>query len=237
LEGKSLAPRAQHDTTHSWSTIIAPVPHPYAPFPPAPQSKSFAHGAAYPHFPHQPSHLALLQNHPHAVPDFSAWVTIDGATAQFGKMLSLLVRVTFNVMYCLFLLFPQSFFLNSNAQLGGLIPITPLKHHFNVSNSYNYVSSCSLGDINHGLAKCAAQRLALAEFQPPRDDLNAPDLYIPSPPSPCVMSLLTRSLVSLLVMAFVTYILLGSLTVRSAIPFSPRNIWRLCDKGNCRPHT
>jgi len=51
----------------------------------------------------------------------------------------------------------------------------------------------------------------IGEFQPPRDDLNAPDLYIPSAPSPYVTSLLTRSLVSLLVMAFVTYILLAAL--------------------------
>src|SRR5712671_7605022 len=57
----------------------------YASSPPAPQSSHhFAHGTAY--FPHQPSHLAPLQTHPHAVPDFSAW-GLDGATAQFGMQL------------------------------------------------------------------------------------------------------------------------------------------------------
>jgi protein transport protein YIF1 len=49
----------------------------------------------------------------------------------------------------------------------------------------------------------------IGEFQPPRDDLNAPDLYIPRAP-PYVVSFLARSDISL-VMAFVTYILVAAL--------------------------
>jgi hypothetical protein len=52
----------------------------------------------------------------------------------------------------------------------------------------------------------------MGEFQPPREDLNAPDLYIPSTiiPFRCFHSLLT-SIASIPAMAFVTYILLAAL--------------------------
>src|SRR5882757_996324 len=61
-----------------------PVPTPPAYIPKPPSTPASITILCSWRFPHQPSHLALLQNHPHAVPDFSAWGTIDGATAQFG---------------------------------------------------------------------------------------------------------------------------------------------------------
>ncbi|EIN13042.1 hypothetical protein PUNSTDRAFT_82592 [Punctularia strigosozonata HHB-11173 SS5] len=78
---------------------------------------------------------------------------------------------------------------------GGLVPLTSLKHHFNVSNSY----------VMHKLRllvfpwrhrpwtrKVYRTEQGATEWQPPRDDLNSPDLYIP-------------------VMALVTYVLIAAL--------------------------
>jgi len=79
--------------------------------------------------------------------------------------------------------------------LGGLIPINHLKHHFNVSNSY-VIRKLRLVIFpwrhKPWTRKMRRSETGIGEFQPPRDDLNAPDLYIPS-------------------MAFVTYILLAAL--------------------------
>jgi len=79
--------------------------------------------------------------------------------------------------------------------LGGLIPITHLKHHFNVSNSY-VIRKLRLVVFpwrhRPWTRKMRRSETGIGEFQPPRDDLNAPDLYIP-------------------IMAFVTYILVAAL--------------------------
>ncbi|KAH9994671.1 YIF1-domain-containing protein [Russula vinacea] len=150
---------------------------------PAQSSQHFPHPSAYPQFPHQPPHLAPLHNQsvpPHGIPDFSAW-GLDGATAQFGMQLGQ------NAVAA-----GQSYVQRN---LGGLIPITHLKHHFNVSNSY-VIRKLSLVVFpwrhKPWTRKMRRSETGIGEFQPPRDDLNAPDLYIP-------------------VMAFVTYILLAAL--------------------------
>ncbi|KAI0251066.1 YIF1-domain-containing protein [Lactifluus subvellereus] len=157
----------------------------YASSPLASQSNSqhFPHGTAYPQFPHQPPHLAPLQNHPapaHGMPDFSSW-GIDGTTAQFGMQLGQ------NAVAA-----GQSYVQRN---LGGLIPVTHLKHHFNVSNSY-VIRKLRLVVFpwrhRPWTRKMRRSETGIGEFQPPRDDLNAPDLYIPT-------------------MAFVTYILLAAL--------------------------
>ncbi|KAI9464769.1 YIF1-domain-containing protein [Russula earlei] len=156
----------------------------YASSPQAPQSSQhFPHGTVYPQYPHQPSHLAPVQNPlvpAQAIPDFSAW-GIDGATAQFGMQLGQ------NAVAA-----GQSYVQRN---LGGLIPITHLKHHFNVSNSY-VIRKLRLVVFpwrhRPWTRKMRRSETGIGEFQPPRDDLNAPDLYIP-------------------LMAFVTYILLAAL--------------------------
>jgi hypothetical protein len=100
-------------------------------------------------------------------------------------------------------------------QLGGLILVNHLKHHFNVSNSY-VIRKLRLVVFpwrhKPWTRKLRRSETGISEFQPPRDDLNAPDLYIPSNllPFRCIFSLLT-SIASLLAMAFVTYILLAAL--------------------------
>ncbi|KAH9992011.1 YIF1-domain-containing protein [Russula compacta] len=182
---------ANYYSSRSPPPLQHPVPtHPaFIPEPPSTPASPrainhFPHGtAAYPHYPHQPSHLSSLQNQSapaHGMPDFSAW-GIDGATAQFGMQLGQ------NAVAA-----GQSYFQRN---LGGLIPITHLKHHFNVSNSY-VIRKLRLVVFpwrhRPWTRKMRRSETGIGEFQPPRDDLNAPDLYIPT-------------------MAFVTYILLAAL--------------------------
>src|ERR1700761_7902686 len=162
----------------------------YASSPPAPQTQHFPHSAPYPQYSHQPSHLAPIQSGavpPNNVPDFSAW-GIDGATAQFGMQLGQnavaagqsyvqrnvrsffsLLKLTVSFLFCFF-------------QLGGLIPVNHLKHHFNVSNSY-VIRKIRLVVFpwrhKPWTRKMRRSETGIGEFQPPREDLNAPDLYIP----------------------------------------------------------
>ncbi|KAI0056145.1 protein transporter yif1 [Artomyces pyxidatus] len=149
------------------------------------QHQSFhpAAAAGYPQFQPQPSHLHVQQGIPpqaHGVPDFSAW-GIDGATAQFGMQLGQ------NAVAA-----GQSYV---SKNLGGLLPTSHLKHHFNVSNSYVMRKlRLVVFPWRHRpwTRKMRRSETGVGEFQPPREDINAPDLYIP-------------------VMAFVTYILLAAL--------------------------
>ena len=99
-------------------------------------------------------------------------------------------------------------------QLGGFIPISMLKHHFNVSNSY-VVNKLRLllFPWRHKPWSRRVRRLenGQSEWSPPREDINSPDLYIPRQfflisgiraiSADCVV----------LVMALVTYILLAAL--------------------------
>lgn len=119
-------------------------------------------------------------NVPNVPVDFSAW-GINDATAQFGMQLGQSAVAA------------GQDYVQKN--LGGLIPISVLKHHFNVSNSYVMNKlRLLLFPWRH---KPWSRRMhrsenGQTEWQPPRDDLNAPDLYIP-------------------LMALVTYILLAAL--------------------------
>jgi len=77
----------------------------------------------------------------------------------------------------------------------GVIPFPLLKHHFNVSNTY-VIRKLRLV-LFPWMHKPWARRVrrseqGQSEWQPPREDINSPDLYIPS-------------------MALVTYILLAAL--------------------------
>ncbi|RDX46414.1 YIF1-domain-containing protein [Lentinus brumalis] len=133
-------------------------------------------GAAYhpqPHHPHP-------QMAPGAPVDFSAW-GFDNATAAFGMQLGQ-SAVAAGQEYV-------------QKNLGGFIPISMLKHHFNVSNSY-VIKKLRLLVFpwRHKPWSRRVHRLenGQSEWSPPREDLNSPDLYIP-------------------LMAFVTYILLAAL--------------------------
>lgn len=68
------------------------------------------------------------------------------------------------------------------SKLGGLVPITAVKHHFDVSNSY-VINKLRLLVFpwRHKPWSRRARRTenGQSEFLPPRDDVNSPDLYIP----------------------------------------------------------
>jgi len=118
---------------------------------------------------------------PNAAPvDFSAW-GLNDATAQFGMQLGQ-SAVAAGQDYV-------------QKHIGGFIPITAVKHHFNVSNSYVINKlRLLLFPWRHKPWSRRTRRseTGQSEWFPPRDDLNSPDLYIP-------------------LMAFVTYILLAAL--------------------------
>ncbi|KAJ8489302.1 hypothetical protein ONZ45_g13648 [Pleurotus djamor] len=113
-------------------------------------------------------------------PDFGAWGMND-ATAQFGMQLGH-SAVAAGQEYV-------------QRNFGSIFPTTSVKHHFNVSNSYVMQKlRIVLFPWRH---KPWARRVrrseqGTSEWQAPREDVNAPDLYIP-------------------VMALVTYILLSAL--------------------------
>lgn len=78
---------------------------------------------------------------------------------------------------------------------GGMIPVTMLKQHFNVSNSYVMRKlQLVIFPWRHKpwTRKVRRTEAGHTEWQPPRDDINSPDLYIP-------------------LMALVTYILVAAL--------------------------
>ncbi|EPS93220.1 hypothetical protein FOMPIDRAFT_1136636, partial [Fomitopsis schrenkii] len=130
--------------------------------------------------PHQPAPGQTGIHIPNAPVDFSAW-GINDATAQFGMQMGR------NAVAA------GQDYVQKN--LGGLIPITVLKHHFNVSNSYVMNKlRLLLFPWRHKPWSRRVRRSenGQAEWQAPRDDLNAPDLYIP-------------------LMAIVTYVLLAGL--------------------------
>ncbi|VDB96245.1 unnamed protein product [Peniophora sp. CBMAI 1063] len=111
---------------------------------------------------------------------YAAW-GIDGATAQFGMQLGQ------NAMSA-----GQEYVAKN---LGGLIPLSALKQHFDVSNSYVvHKLRLLLFPWRHRpwTRRMRRSEANTAEFQAPREDVNAPDLYIP-------------------LMAFTTYILLVAL--------------------------
>ncbi|OBZ77974.1 Protein transport protein yif1 [Grifola frondosa] len=132
--------------------------------------------------PRQPT----VRNQPHAqmnptAPvDFSAW-GLDNATAAFGMQLGQSAVAA------------GQDYVQKN--LGGFMPASVLKHHFNVSNSY-VIKKLRLLVFpwRHKPWARRVQRMenGQSEWQPPRDDINSPDLYIP-------------------LMALVTYILLAGL--------------------------
>ena len=83
-------------------------------------------------------------------------------------------------------------------KFGGFVPLTTLKHHFNVSNSYvvyklrlilfpwrhkPWTRRIRRSDRGYGQdqsGSSGAQGVQGAgEWMPPRDDINSPDLYIP----------------------------------------------------------
>ncbi|KAI6004369.1 YIF1-domain-containing protein [Pisolithus orientalis] len=130
------------------------------------------------------------QPQPH-LPDFAAWGMND-TTAQFGMQLGQSAVAAGHE------------YVQKN--FGGFIPLTLLKHHFNVSNSYVMKKlQILLFPWRHKPWSRRVRRSEAGhtEWQPPRDDVNSPDLYIP-------------------LMAFVTYILISALQTGLQDRFHPQ---------------
>jgi len=127
-----------------------------------------------------------------AVPieNYAAQWGVDGATAQLGVKLGQSAvaagqeYVQKNVRMSSDMIDPCSI-LTSSIQFGDLVPHTHLKHHFNVSNSY-VLRKLGLV-IFPWRHRPWTRRIRRSEingqtegWQPPREDINSPDLYIPS---------------------------------------------------------
>jgi len=124
-------------------------------------------------------------------PDFAAW-GINDATAQLGMQLGRGVVAS------------GQEYMQRN--FGTLFPSTNLKYHFNVSNSYvMHKLKLILFPWTHKpwARKTRRTENGQSEWQPPREDINSPDLYIP-------------------VMAIVTYILLTAIHKGLEKNFNPK---------------
>ncbi|KAF9218602.1 hypothetical protein BS17DRAFT_791073 [Gyrodon lividus] len=123
--------------------------------------------------------------------DFAAWGMND-ATAQFGMQLGQSAVAA------------GQDYVQKN--FGGFIPLSLLKHHFNVSNSY-VIKKLQLVIFpwrhRPWSRKIRRSETGQTEWQPPRDDINCPDLYIP-------------------LMALVTYILVAALQTGLQERFHPQ---------------
>jgi hypothetical protein len=118
--------------------------------------------------------------------------------------------------------FTLSFYDFFLIQFGTLFPSTNLKYHFNVSNSYViHKLRLILFPWTHKpwVRKLRRTENGQTEWQPPRDDINSPDLYIPGEPLQCGQQ--TR-LTLAIVMAIVTYILLNALHRGLEKNFNPK---------------
>ncbi|TDL20243.1 protein transporter yif1 [Rickenella mellea] len=150
----------------------------------APQFQSFAGGAP----PQQPA------------ANFAQW-GVNPATAQFGMQLGQ-SAVAAGQEYV-------------QRNFGNHIQVPRLKHHFNVSNSYVIRKiRLILFPWRHKrwTRSNRPSEQGQAQWLPPRDDLNAPDLYIP-------------------VMAFVTYILLAALQSGLQDRFHPEVLGKVASRA------
>ncbi|KIK55705.1 hypothetical protein GYMLUDRAFT_47662 [Collybiopsis luxurians FD-317 M1] len=128
----------------------------------------------------QPLHPPPTQQ-PSFIPQpdaFAAWGMND-ATAQFGMQLGS-SAVAAGQEYV-------------QKNFGGIIPLSSVKHHFNVSNSY-VIHKLKL-IVFPWTHKSWSRRVhrseqGQTEYLDPRDDINSPDLYIP------LMALVTYILIS-----------------------------------------
>ncbi|EIW76050.1 YIF1-domain-containing protein [Coniophora puteana RWD-64-598 SS2] len=152
---------------------------------------------------HMQGSISPQQQHPHQqqqLPDFGAW-GVNDATAQFGMQLGQ-HAVAAGQEYV-------------QKNFGGVIPLTMLKHHFNVSNSYVIKKlQILLFPWRHSpwSRKIRRSEAGQTEWQPPRDDINSPDLYIP-------------------LMALVTYILVAAFHLGLQQRFHPQVLGALASKA------
>ncbi|EJD02954.1 protein transporter yif1 [Fomitiporia mediterranea MF3/22] len=173
---------------------------PTRPNQPQPHGTAYASSQfqAYPqgHGPPPPPHQQPL---PQGI-DFTQW-GVNPATAQLGMQLGQ-SAVAAGQEYV-------------QKNFGSHIPVSLLKHHFNVSNSYVIRKlQLVLFPWRHKRWTRANRptEQGQAQWLPPRDDINSPDLYIP-------------------VMAFVTYILLAALYSGIQAKFHPEILGRVATRA------
>jgi len=125
----------------------------------------------------------------------------------------------------LFVSFPcLSELLFLSLQFATLFPSTNLKHYFNVSNSYVILKlKLILFPWTHKpwVRRIRRTDNGQSEWQPPRDDINSPDLYIPGLLLSLPSFIISLSH-SLTVMAIVTYILLTAIHKGLEKNFNPK---------------
>ncbi|KAG2033180.1 YIF1-domain-containing protein [Suillus americanus] len=139
-----------------------------------PQNQQYAARTQY----HPPPFQPIPNPQPQHIPDFAAWGMND-TTAQFGMHLGQ-TAVAAGQDYV-------------QKNFAGMIQVTMLKHHFNVSNSYvMHKLRLVIFPWRHKpwTRKVRRTEAGHTEWQPPRDDINSPDLYIP------LMALVTYILVA-----------------------------------------
>ncbi|KAF5376353.1 hypothetical protein D9757_008646 [Collybiopsis confluens] len=146
---------------------------------PAYMTSPFQHSQPQSIHPQQPP--ATSHHQPSFVPQpdaFAAW-GVNDATAQFGMQLGS-SAVAAGQEYV-------------QKNFGGIIPLSSVKHHFNVSNSY-VIRKIQLVVFpwTHKSWSRKVQRSeqGQVEYFTPRDDFNSPDLYIP------LMAIVTYILIS-----------------------------------------
>jgi hypothetical protein len=149
--------------------------------PPAPAPTSTAYGQAHPH------------PHPHGA-------AMD-PMAQFGQMANLVSNPMFSSMAA-----NVADWDNRKQQVEQ--NVSRLKYYFNVNNSYvlNKLKLLAFPWLHkHWQRRQAGDGSGPGQYLPPREDVNAPDLYIPS-------------------MAFVTFILTAGLFYGYQEEFSPEKL-------------
>jgi hypothetical protein len=102
----------------------------------------------------------------------------------------------------------------NNSRVSSLLSLEPLKYYFNVNNSYviNKVRVLLFPWAHKTWKRQMIRRDEAEFFCPPRDDLNAPDLYIP-------------------LMAFVTYVVLIGFVMGTNKKFTPEVLGTYASTG------
>lgn len=97
---------------------------------------------------------------------------------------------------------------------GKFLTLRPLKYYFNVNNSYvlNKVKVLLCPLLHKQWKRRIERQNDMDAFVPPREDINAPDLYIPT-------------------MAFVTYVLIVGFVLGTASKFTPETLGMTASTG------
>jgi hypothetical protein len=118
------------------------------------------------------------------------------------------------LLYLLFIIYGLSIVLTQVIQFGRFMTLAPLKYYFNVNNSYviNKLRLLACPFLHKQWKRRIIRVGEVDSYAFPREDINAPDLYIPT-------------------MAFVTYILLVGFVYGTISQFTPEVLGMAASKG------